>query len=507
MSQSIQNSFVSRRGFLATTTAAALTAGAGSAIAAARPHARQRWIPHRGPTERAWRDLSQRVLGPVVRSWDASFARAILPNNLRYASIIPDGVVRCLREEDVAQAILWAREYEVPLAVRAGGHSYAGFSTTTGLMIDTTLMNGISFDEKSGLVRIQGGVLNVDLYTALRENNVTITHGRCPAVGAAGFLLGGGIGFNMREDGLACDQVTASDIVTADGKLRSMSATREEDLFWACRGGGGGNFGVSTSFTMQTFQVATQITVFQIAWTAKPEAVASALMTALGAAPAKLGSRVSLSAVTPEQQAQGQDVVVNLLGQYKGTRAELRQILDSVYKVAPPSSEVVYEMTYWQGQDFLDEYQPPCYYQERSAFVNQKIDSSMLAAGFKHLREWPGTHSYCDLRFFQTGDKMNKVGARDTAFVHRSSEWLMVVGLYWNEQDNRDSAKIARNHEWQNEFYSTMLPFCGGGAYQNFADPSLKDWQQSYYGENFERLARIKQRVDPKNVFTFAQAV
>lgn len=102
---------------------------------------------------------------------------------------------------------------------------------------------------------------------------------------------------------------------------------------------------------------------------------------------------------------------------------------------------------------------------------------------------------------------MNRVSPSETAFVHRSSEWLMVVGLYWDEQDNRDAAKIARNHEWQNDFYNTMLPFCGGGAYQNFADPSLKNWQQSCYGENFERLARIKQHVDPKNVFTFAQAV
>jgi FAD/FMN-containing dehydrogenase len=374
-------------------------------------------------------------------------------------------------------------------------------------MIDMTLMNGTSLDESSGLVRIQGGVLNSGVYTALREHNVTITHGRCPAVGAAGFLLGGGIGFNMRENGLACDQVTASEIVTADGKLRSMSATREEDLFWACRGGGGGNFGVNTSFTMQTFPVAPQVTVFQISWSAKPEAVARALMTALEAGPTTLGSRVSLSAVTPEQQALGQDVVVNLLGQFKGSQKDLMAILADVYAVAQPSTTNIYEMTYWQGQDFLHEDQPPCYYQERSAFANVEIGGDALAMGFKHLRQWPGTHSYCDLRFFQTGDAMNKIGARDTAFVHRSSQWLMVVGLYWNDQDDRDRARVARNHEWQNEFYHAMLPFCGGGAYQNFADPSLKNWQESYYGENYERLARIKQRVDPAGVFTFAQAV
>ncbi len=493
---------VSRRGFIASTSAVALAVGAG--VGGGVGYALGQRSVRRGPSERAWRELSHSLLGPVVRPWDASFTRTVLPNNLRYAGIIPEGVARCLRDEDVAQAVRWCREHGMPLTIRSGGHSYAGFSTTTGLMIDMTLMNGVAFDEASGTVRMEGGVLNSAVYTALREHNVSITHGRCPSVGASAFLLGGGIGFNMRENGLACDQVTASEMVTAGGKLLRMSATQNDALFWACRGGGGGNFGVSTSFTMQTFAVPEKITVFQIKWSADPEKAANALAEALNKAPLTLGSRMTLSAVTKAQQAAGQDVVVGLLGQYKGPQSELLEILAPV---GPPSSSTIYEMTYWQGQDFLHEDQPPVFYQERSAFVNRTLDAAALAVGFKHLREWPGTGEYCDLRFFQTGGKMNVVPPRDTAFVHRASSWLMVVGLYWNEADNRDRGRMVRNHEWQDAFYHAMLPFCGGGAYQNFPDPSLKDWRRSYYGENFDRLARIKKDIDPKDVFTFAQAV
>ncbi len=102
---------------------------------------------------------------------------------------------------------------------------------------------------------------------------------------------------------------------------------------------------------------------------------------------------------------------------------------------------------------------------------------------------------------------MNNVAPTDTAFIHRGNEWLMVVGLYWNAEDNMNYARMTRNHAWQNDFYAAMLPFCGGGAYQNFPDPSLMDWKRSYYGQNFERLARVKTAVDPTRVFNFAQAI
>ncbi len=498
---------LSRRSFL--------TAAAASALSAAIPgyggslHGRH--AAHARPVigERAWHELQRRISGPLLRPWDQAFAWLALPNNLRYSAAIPQGIARCRNARDVAQAILWAREHQVPLVARSGGHSYAGYSTTSGLMIETTLMGGTQFDRGTGVVTVAGGALNAAVYDALRAENVAITHGRCPSVGAAGFLLGGGIGFNMRENGIASDSMLESEIVTADGRRLVLSDKPHEypDLFWACRGGGGGNFGINTSFKLQTFAV-DRATVFHIVWNSNTEAVASALMETLAKAPSALGSRMSLKAPTPRERREGKDVTVDLLGQFRNAKpSDLRALLEPCYQAAAPCTEDIQDMGYWEGQEFLREDQNPVYYQERSAFVNKPFGNEALATGFKLLRTWPGTSEYGDLRFFQTGGKVNSFAPNATAFVHRKSEWLMVVGLYWTQQDNRNEALMRANHEWQNASYEAMLPLVGGGAYQNFVDPSLPNWRRAYYADNFFKLARVKKAVDPDKVFAFPQAV
>ena len=244
---------LSRRSFLV--GASSLAAGAAIAGRPSLLHARD-LAAECGvcdPDERAWRYLAGQLDGDVLRPGDHNYPKAALPNNLRYACIMPRGIARCRTPEDVAAAISWCRDYDMPFAVRAGGHSYAGYSTTYGLLLDVSPIRQISFDKRTGLVTIGGGARNADIYAALRANKVAITHGRCPTVGAAAFLLGGGIGFNMRRNGLACDHMVGTALVTADGQLRLADAKTNPSLFWASRGGGGGNFGVSTSFTLQTF--------------------------------------------------------------------------------------------------------------------------------------------------------------------------------------------------------------------------------------------------------------
>lgn len=183
------------------------------------------------PGTAAWRHLANSLSGPLLRPHDFDFAKYAAPYNLRYAHVQPRGIAICATSKDVATAILWCRELEVPFVARSGGHSYAGYSTTRGLLIDLSAMRSVYFDPATGTVLIGGGTRNRDLYDALEQRNAAITHGRCPAVGAAGFLLGGGIGFNMRANGLACDQLAASEIVTADGKILVLGPTDNPDLF------------------------------------------------------------------------------------------------------------------------------------------------------------------------------------------------------------------------------------------------------------------------------------
>lgn len=462
------------------------------------------------PSEAAWRHLAAKLSGPVLRSNGFDLRKFASPYNLRYASDLPNAVALCRYAEDVAFAITWCRENDVPLVVQSGGHCYAGFSMRRGgLLINLLLMREAHYS--NGTVRIGGGARNQTLYDLLGQNNLAITHGRCPSVGAAGFLLGGGIGFNMRAHGAACDGLVASEIVTADGRIRTITSAADKedaDLFWACRGGGGGNFGVNTSFTLSTFE-ARPVTVFDLTWSAAhpaPRTVFGALMKALDAGPVELGTRVSLKAPSPGDRARGAGVTINLLGQLHAHSAKvLDEILADVYAIEKPQRAMVWDQAnYWDAQKLLEEDDVPIYFQERSAFLASRLDDEAIDLAFTYLHSWPGTSESADLRFFQTGGKMNEPAADATAFVHRGSRWLLDVGLNWSATDRSDV--VAHNRIWQDRFYDAMRKF-SAGAYQNFADPSLRDWRTAYYGANLARLQSIKRSVDPERVFDFAQAV
>ena len=484
----------SRRGVLA---AAALggfvVLGRASPVAAAPP-----------VSEKAWKHLARSLSGSLLRPGDKGFKATARPNNLVYADRLPAGIARCRTPEDVARAILWCRDNDVRFVARAGGHSYAGYSTTRGLMIDVGDLNDIAFDGKSGRVTVGAGVKNRDIYAALARESVAITHGRCYGVGVSGFLLGGGIGFDMRLNGIGSDKVMETHVVGADGEIRTARADRQANLFWACRGGAGGNFGINTRFVVETFAVDT-ITAFDITWSRKPQAVAEALIAALQQATRRLGSKISLRAVTPADRRAGKDVRVNVLGQLHGPRDEVRDILAPVFAIAPPLKQTIRTGPYWEGQKLLSEEGAPEHYRERSRFVEKPFGARALDEAFRHARRFPGTSGSASLKLFQTGKAVNDLRPRATAFVHRSSQWLFSTSFTYEAEDGRRA--VAAAHDWLDETYEAMLRYCGEGAFQNFPDPSLRDWAAQYYGANLARLREIKAAVDPDDVFRFGQSI
>lgn len=503
----LRQAALSRRRFLVASSV--LAVGAGLAPFAA-PAPAQQAAPQ--PSDAAWRHLADKLSGPVLRAKNFDLKEFAHPVNLRYADDMPHGVALCRSAEDVSSAITWCNENRFPLVVQSGGHSYAGFSMRKGgLMLNLRLMNDIKV--ANGSVTVAGGVLNQRLYAVLQQNGAAITHGRCLTVGAAGFVLGGGIGFNMRAHGLACDQFTAGEIVTADGLIRTIGPQAgeiERELFWACRGAGGGNFGVSTSFALDTFP-AEPVTVFQFFWRAETrgtDKIALALLADLEKAPLDLGlgTRLSLQAAKPKDRARGATFAISLIGQLKGTPKELDEVVARAVAVARPHHALVWgNAPYWAAQAMLEEGYGSGYFQERSTFAPPGQAEKATAHTLHHLLAWPGTSGDADLRFFQTGGKINEVDAKTTAFAHRTSAWIMDVGLSWSRND--PPHVVAQAHAWQDRFYAALRPFSTGGAYVNFPDPSLTDWRRAYYGDNLERLEDLKKQVDPDRLFDFPQAI
>ncbi len=450
-----------------------------------------------GLRDAAWQELARDLRGTLVRPGATEFAALARPWNLRFASITSEGIARCVSAEDVRTCLLWARAYAVPVVARSGGHSYAGYSTTTGLTIDLSPMNQVRYDPATGLAHLGGGARNADVYASLRTVSRAVTHGRCGGVGVAGLVLGGGIGFNMRQHGLLCDQLVETEVVTASGQLMLCNAGEHADLYWACRGGGGGNFGINTLLTFQTFPVDT-VTAYLITWTTGLDALLPAALDLLPTTPDRLGCK--LSAIND-----GSGLSLELLGQLVGTPAELRALLAPLYRIAAPAQETIRSLPYWDGQDFLSEDDSPEYSHERSRYV----DAPMSAAGARtildYLRRWPGTHDDATWKIFLAGGAVASVPAEATAFVHRTAQMISSIELDWTADDSVGT--VARNEAWLAEFHAAMRPFTSDHCYQNFIDEAQNDYLHAYYGVNLERLVAVKRRYDPLNVFTFPQSI
>lgn len=455
-------------------------------------------------SDRAWKHLARALKGPLLRPDDAGFKGVARPNNLVYDDRVPAGIARCRTDEDVSAALLWCRENDVRFAIRAGGYNYAGHSTTRGLLIDVGLLDKVAFDAPSGRVSVGAGVTNRELYEALSSLGVAIVHGRVYGIGVGGFTLGGGVGYDTRLHGVGCDKLLETHVVGADGEIRAARANQNSDLFWACRGGAGGSFGINTRFVFETFAVE-DITTFDITWSRKPEAVTSALITALDGATRRLGSKMRLHSATPAERRAGGDVRVTLTGQLHGRRAELLDILAPVFAVAPALRQTIRTGPYWECQKLLAEERKPEHYRGHSRFVAASFNDKAIDAAFRQARRFPGTGGRASLKLFQTGGAVNDRPAQETAFVHRSSQWLFMTTFTFKDSDDR--AQVAAATDWLDETYAAMVPFCGEGAFQNFSDPALKDWARQYYGANLARLRDIKAAVDPDNVFRFAQSI
>ena len=453
------------------------------------------------PSDRHWRTLERSLDGRLLRPGDAAFDRLRRPWNRRYNAPPPMAIARCATERDVSRALLWARDQRLPLAARSGGHSYAGYCTTPGLLIDVGGMTAVDVDDATGTLTAAPGARNTMLYAALQPHNVGLSAGRCPTVAVAGLTLGGGFGFSSRRMGLTCDALEETRIVTADGEVRTTSATENPDLFWALRGGGGGNFGINTSFRFRTSPV-TDVGLYDLTWDARhAPAVMAALQEMVRSGPDRLSCRMGMG-------SDGRSApTVTALGQLFGPVEELRTLLAPVLAVAKPTKELIAQRTFWQAKQHFFHNTPVDRFQVKSAFVTEPLPEQALQVIARGVARYPGSRNPDGggVALYAWGGAISSVPADATAFVHRDAVWAMAYSASWTRQDTRRT--IRRNLDWINGFHDDLGPFLSGQAYQNFMDRTQRDWRTAYYGDAYRRLRTIKQAVDPDGVFTFPQAI
>jgi FAD/FMN-containing dehydrogenase len=476
-----------------------LLGGTGAVLAAgiaARPRPALRPLRSRPD----WAALAGQLRGPLLRPGDRGYAVASSPYNKRYADIRPGGVALCAGVADVRAALAWARRYAVPFAVRSGGHSYGGYCTTRGLVISLARMNSVRVDRDARTITLGPGALNRDLYAALAGTGLAAPSGRCPTVAISGLLLGGGFGFSSRHLGLTCDQLLHTDVVTASGVVLRASPRSHQDLMWACQGGGGGNFGVNTSYTLQAIPVGA-VSVYRLGWPWRQASAAlSAVLGLMAAAPDTLSCRIGLEVSATRRG-------VSAIGLYFGPARELAGLLAPVFAAVWPTEQQIEDRSYAGAQQFLAHSAPAGAFASKSRYLLAPLADAGIETAIRWLERWPGSTNPggAGMTIFAWGGAIGRVDPAATAFVHRDAAFLLDTETSWTARDSPRA--VAAGLDWVEGFYRALGPYATRQAYQNFIDPSLAGWQTAYYGTNLRRLIEVKRRYDPDDVFRFPQSI
>lgn len=450
------------------------------------------------PPSGIFHELDRQLRGDVVQRGAPGYNAARVVYNTRYDAVKPQAIAFCESLADVQKTVHWARKHNVHIVPRSGGHSYGGYSTTSGVVVDVSRLHAVSL-AVNGRAASGAGAHLIGVYTALASRGRMIPGGTCPTVGIAGLTQGGGIGLSGRKFGLTSDHLLEATVVLADGSAVVVNAQHHPDLYWALRGGGGGNFGIVTRLVFRTHPAAT-VSTYSMEWPwSDAKQVVQAWQAFAPHAPDALSSVLNLNAAagtgTPH---------ITSAGQFFGSEQTLRSLLAPLLNAGTPTQFATTTRTflgavhYWAGGGT-----GRATFAAKSSISTAALSSAGIDAFLHQIEDkrTSGTGSGIVL-LDSWGGAINRVPKAATAFVHRNALFSMQYLAYWEP-----GAAAAPNLAWLRRCFAALRPYVSAFAYQNYIDPELPAWQHAYYGSNLARLRQVKRKYDPHNVFHFRQSI
>jgi FAD/FMN-containing dehydrogenase len=435
-------------------------------------------------------DLVAQVSGSVLRPADAGYDAARAVHN-GLIDRRPALIVRCRTACDVAAALACAHRAGHEVSVRGGGHNVAGRAVSDGgVMIDLAEMKGIAIDPERKTATAEGGVIWAELNDAAAEHGLAVTGGAVSGTGIAGYTLGGGLGWLMAKYGLAADNLLAVELVTSEGDVLHVDAASHADLFWALRGGGG-NFGVATSFTYRLHPVRTIVGGL----IAHPIDAASDLLRFYRDAVAEASDDLTVFAGLVHAPDGSGAKLSALVVCHTGDAAEAERELAPFKTWGSPLMVEVGPMPYAVMNTILDAGYPAGSLNYWLSSFTRGLPDELIDIAVERFAAVPSPMTAILLEHFHGA--VTRIGASETAVPHRDEGWNLVIPSVWTNPADNDV-----NVAWSRETFAAMRPHLGNGRWLNYlGDDQADNAVRSAFGPNFDRLREVKRRYDPDNVF------
>src|SRR5512132_4409940 len=436
-----------------------------------------------------WESLRRGIDGEVALPGSPAYQAARPPFNARFRDVLPLAIVSCASPQDAAEATSFARRHGLELATRAGGHSFAAHSSTRGVLVDVTSMRSVTV--AGGVATVGAGARLGEVYEALQEHDLAIPGGTCPPVGVAGLTLGGGLGILGRRYGVTSDHLIGAEVVLADGRILGCDDHHDQELFWALRGAGAGNFGVVTKLVFRAVPAPQAAANVHLAW---PYAGAASVVQAwqrwAPTAPDELAA--SLKITTGDDP--DRPPAVDLYGAFHGSRADAAHLAEElVGRVgSDPTVAGLTSMSWPRTRRFWAELgdtaeesgrpsvpqpsQAQCLY-AKSEFFSRPLPAEAVGALLEAFVEGRTSGEARELDFLPWGGAYNRRPPDATAFVHRDQLFQLKHAVVVVRPD-APPADQAAAHRAATRSWASVHRWGSGRVFQNFADPDLEHWAE-----------------------------
>ena len=406
----------------------------------------------------------------------------------------PALIAHCLGAADIAAAVRFAREHNLIVSIKGGGHSVTGNAVCHGgLMIDPSRMKSIRVDPAQQTVRAEPGVLGGELDRETQAFGLSTPVGSVSSTGISGLTLGGGQSWLASKHGLAIDNLLSVDIVTADGTLRTASATRHEDLFWGVRGAGH-NFGVVTSFEYRLRPVGPVLGGMMILPLSQAVEALRFYRDFTASQPDALQTWAGLLTLPDGNQ------VLAIVPCYVGSLAEGERLLAPLRRFGSPVADTVAPLPYVAMQQIFDPAFPPGRLNYWKSALAGRLTDELIEASVEHARKVPSPHT--PILFIEMHGAYRRVGKTDTAYYHRDLQYDLIGLSMWT-----DPADTQRNIDWTQRLFAAWEPHLARAVYVNDLGDEGEDRARSAYGDNYPRLVVLKNKYDPTNLFRLNQNI